>query len=95
MREAIEKILKNFVFENSKLPHIEIEKHKTLSEGGKFEYVVSAHIPRTNGAFHYQEIAMDIMEKMVTSLQVLGFSKVNGLMIRKENVLIIQALGYL
>ena len=40
MEEAIEKIMKNFVFADKKLPHIEIEKHKTIFEGGKLQYVV-------------------------------------------------------
>ena len=94
MEEAIKKIMKNFVFADKKLPHIEIEKHKTIMEGGKLQYVVSAHIPRNNKAFHSQEIARDIMEKMETSLNALGFSRVHGQFIRKENVLKIQALGH-
>ena len=94
MEEAIKKIMEKFVFANSKLPHIEIEKHETIFEGGKLQYVVSAHMPRTVGAFHSQEIAKEIMFKMETALKVLGFSKVHGQMIRKENVLKIQALGH-
>jgi hypothetical protein len=35
------------------------------------------------------------MEKMETSLNALGFSRVHGQFIRKENVLKIQALGHL
>lgn len=95
MDKAIKKILKNFVFEDGELPHIEIEKHQTIFEGGKLQYVVSAHMPRKNKAFHSQEIARDIMEKMETSLNALGFSRVHGQFIRKENVLKIQALGHL
>jgi hypothetical protein len=34
------------------------------------------------------------MEKMENALMMLGFSKVHGQMIRKENVLKIQALGH-
>jgi hypothetical protein len=94
MEEAIDKILKNFVFKDSKLPHIEIEKHKTIFEGGKLQYVVSAHMPRNNEAFHSQEIAKDIMKKMETALTALGFSRVHGQFIRKKNVLKIQALGH-
>jgi hypothetical protein len=94
MDKAIKKILKNFVFEDGELPHIEIEKHQTIFEGGKLQYVVSAHMPRKNKAFHSQEIARDIMEKMENALMMLGFSKVHGQMIRKENVLKIQALGH-
>ena len=94
MEKVIEKILRNFVFEGEELPHIEIEKHETILEGGKLQYVVSAHMPRTVGAFHSKEIAKDIMFKMETALKVLGFSRVHGQMIRKENVLKIQALGH-
>lgn len=94
MEEAIKKIMEKFVFANSKLPHVEIEKHETIFEGGKLQYVVSAHMPRTSGAFHSQEIARNIMEKMISSLEVLGFSRVHGQMIRKQNVLKIQALGH-
>lgn len=94
MDNAIMKILRNFVFEDSELPYIEIEKHKTIMEGGKLQYVVSAHMPRKNIAFHRSEIAKDIMFKMESALKVLGFSRVHGQMIRKENVLKIQALGH-
>ena len=94
MEEALKKIMEKFVFADSKLPHIEIEKHKTIYEGGKFQYVVAAHIPRTVGAFHSSEIAKEIMFKMESALRMLGFSRVHGQMIRKENVLKIEALGH-
>ena len=94
MEEAIDKILKNFVFKDSKLPHIEIEKHKTIFEGGKLQYVVSAHILRKHKAFRSEELAQKIMYKMETALSALGFSRVHGQFIRKDDVLKIQALGH-
>jgi hypothetical protein len=51
MEEALKKIMEKFVFADSKLPHIEIEKHKTIYEGGKFQYVVAAHILEQLGLF--------------------------------------------
>jgi len=93
MTKAIEKILKNFVFEDGDVPEIEIELLKT-PELGKTLYVVTAVIPEDSEIHNSEGLADDIMEKMETALSLLGFTSVHGNMISKKGVLYIRALGH-
>jgi hypothetical protein len=94
MTKAIEKIIKNFVFEDGKLPHLEIETSDTGHKDGNLLYVVTAFITPDYEAFHSEEHAKDIMNKMETALLMLGFSSVHGQRIRKKGILKIEAFGH-
>jgi hypothetical protein len=93
MDKAIKKILRNFVFEDIKLPHIEIKTVDTFDKSGKIKYFISAHLTPEYDAFHSDEDAISIMNKMETALMMLGFSSVHGQRLRREGVLEIQAFG--
>ncbi len=93
MEEAIQKILKNFVFVGGKIPHFEIEKLIT-PEIGRSMYTVTASMPKNHKSYYSEERAENIMENMETALTMLGFTGVNGQMIYKDGILYIRALGY-
>ena len=75
MREAIEKILKNYVFRDSKLPYFEIEMGEDLETGRTF-YWVKTIIPKDHEVFKSEERQEEIRGRMRTALTMLGFSRV-------------------
>lgn len=75
MEEAIEKIMKNFVFANSELPEFRITYNES-PEPGKTDYRVDLFLPKDHVAMSSLKGNIEIMERMKTALVVLGLSGV-------------------
>ena len=77
MKGAIEKILRNFVFEDIELPEFRITSNES-PETGKTVYRVDLFIPKDHVAMSSLKGNIEIMERMKTALVVLGLSGVSG-----------------
>ena len=69
MEEAIKKILKNFVFRDSKLPKFEINIYVTPDPDRKL-YEVEVILNKEDESFHSEERAEKIREKRRNNIQV-------------------------
>jgi len=74
MREAIKKILKNYVFRDSTLPYFEIEI-KSFEPKRKL-YWVKTIIPKDHEVFKSEKRQEEIRERLRTALTMLGFNRV-------------------
>ena len=77
MKEAIKKILKSYVFRDSKLPKFKINIYVTPDPDRKL-YEVEVVLNKEDESFHSEERAEKIREKMKTGLEMLGLTNVNG-----------------
>jgi len=74
MKEAIKKILKNYVFGDTELPYFEIETKSF--EPNKKIYWVKTIIPKDHEVFKSEERQEEIRERIKTALVMLGFTNV-------------------
>ena len=84
--------MKNFVFIDEEMPEIRIETHQTYLPKMSL-YVVNAIITPDHKAHKSNKLREYIVEKMKTSLSMLGFTDVNGQIIDQEGIYRLRALG--
>ena len=77
MKDAIEKILRNFVFEGIELPEFRITSNVS-PETGKTDYRVDLFLPKDHKTMSSLKGNIEIMERMKTALVVLGLSGVKS-----------------
>jgi hypothetical protein len=95
MKQAIKKILKNYVFRDSTLPYFEIETGEDLETGRTF-YWVKTIIPKDHEVFKSEERQEEIRGRMRTALTMLGFSGVQPHSIfSNDDEVYISVFGYL
>ena len=94
MKEAIKKILKSYVFRDTKLPYFEIETAGTLEPNKKIIWVKTM-IPKDHEVFKSEKRQEEIRERLRTALVMLGFTSVQPHSIfSNDDEVYISAAGY-
>ena len=80
MKDALEKLLNNFVIGDNDISYYEIENHPT-DEDGVLNYVVAIYVPLDID----MKDADAILDRLKTAFSLLGFTRVNGNIFGQEN----------